>query len=115
MIDWDRVTELREEVGAEDFSEVFELFLSEVEERLDEIDPNNDAPKMEEDMHFLKGSALNLGFRTFAEMCQKAESSWASGQAFSGDPSAIKRLYDQSKSAFMDGLSQLEAPSQQAN
>jgi HPt (histidine-containing phosphotransfer) domain-containing protein len=113
MIDWGRVTELRDEVGVEDFSEVFELFLSEVEERLDEIDLTSDAQKMEEDMHFLKGSALNLGFQTFAELCQKAESSWAAGQAFSSDPSAIKALYDQSKNAFMDGIEKLDIPSQQ--
>ena len=35
MIDWPRVTELREEVGAEDFEEVVEIFLEEVEERIE--------------------------------------------------------------------------------
>ena len=33
MIDWDRVQELREEVGAEEFAEVIELFLEEVDEK----------------------------------------------------------------------------------
>ena len=32
MIDWNRVAALREEVGAEDFDEVVELFLQEVDE-----------------------------------------------------------------------------------
>ena len=31
MIDWSRVSELREEVGEEDFAEVVELFLDEVD------------------------------------------------------------------------------------
>ncbi|WP_442970022.1 hypothetical protein [Roseovarius sp. ZX-A-9] len=31
MIDWSRVAELRSEIGAEDFDEVVELFLEEVE------------------------------------------------------------------------------------
>ena len=32
MIDWNRISTLRDEVGAEDFDEVVELFLDEVEE-----------------------------------------------------------------------------------
>ena len=35
MIDWSRVEELRDKIGAEDFDEVVELFLSEVEDRID--------------------------------------------------------------------------------
>ena len=31
MIDWTKVTELREEIGDEDFQEVVELFLEEVD------------------------------------------------------------------------------------
>ena len=34
MIDWARVSELRDEVGAEDFDEVVELFLEEVDEAI---------------------------------------------------------------------------------
>ena len=34
MIDWTRVSELRDEVGAEDFDEVVELFLEEVDEAI---------------------------------------------------------------------------------
>ena len=37
MIDWDRVSELRDEVGAEDFLEVVEMFLDEVNEEIDTI------------------------------------------------------------------------------
>ena len=38
MIDWDRVSELREEIGAEDYEEVAELFLMEVEDTLAQLD-----------------------------------------------------------------------------
>ena len=34
MIDWASVSELRDEVGAEDFDEVVELFLEEVDEAI---------------------------------------------------------------------------------
>lgn len=34
MIDWNRAAELREEVGAEDFSEVVDLFLEECDDAI---------------------------------------------------------------------------------
>ena len=37
MIDWDRVTELRDEIGAEDLATVIEMFLEEVAEKLQEV------------------------------------------------------------------------------
>ena len=58
MIDWDRLKELRDEVGAEDFDEVVELFLDEVEGVMDRLRDSPDVDTLEEDLHFLKGSAL---------------------------------------------------------
>ena len=34
MIDWERVAELKDEVGDDDFAEIADLFLAEVEEQL---------------------------------------------------------------------------------
>ena len=39
MIDWARVSELRDEVGPEDFEEVLHLFLEEVEDVVLCMDP----------------------------------------------------------------------------
>ena len=61
MICWERVNELREEMGADDFQEVVGLFLEEVEEVLVRLQSNPDPAAYEQDMHFLKGSAMNLG------------------------------------------------------
>lgn len=66
MIDWTRVKDLHEEVGSRDFEEVVTLFIDEVETALDGLDR---APSRE-DLHFLKGSALNLGFTALAEACR---------------------------------------------
>lgn len=71
MIDWERVAELQEEVGTEDFYEVVELFFEEVEEALDRLVTQNVATA--ESLHFLKGSALNLGFEELAALCKVAE------------------------------------------
>ena len=70
MIDWARVSELRDEVGAEDFDEVVELLLEEVDEAIAALRDLMDLSKLEPQCHFLKGSPLNIGFREFANLCQ---------------------------------------------
>ena len=39
MIDWERVRELRSEIGADDFAEVVEMFLSEADEAVTRLTP----------------------------------------------------------------------------
>ncbi len=100
MIDWTRVAELRREIGAEDFSEVAELFLMEVEDTLSRLDgAQNDPAQMQELMHFLKGSALNLGFAKLAEICSAAEFSATRG-AGTVDARHLKQLFSQSRKLF---------------
>jgi HPt (histidine-containing phosphotransfer) domain-containing protein len=103
MIAWNRVHELRDEVGAEDFGEVVELFLEEVEEVITRL---RDAPRveqLEEDLHFLKGSALNLGFAEFSTLCQDGESRSARGEGASVDLPRILQSYEKSKASFLEG------------
>lgn len=100
MIDWTRVAELRNEIGAEDFSEVAELFLMEVEDTLSRLDAaQNDPAQMQELMHFLKGSALNLGFAKLADICSAAELSATRG-AGAVDAPHLKQLFSQSRQLF---------------
>ncbi len=66
MIDWTRVSELRDEIGAEDFGEIVEIFLEEVEEEISALRDGVENEALEAKLHFLKGSALNLGFADFA-------------------------------------------------
>jgi HPt (histidine-containing phosphotransfer) domain-containing protein len=72
MIDWARVLELRDEVGAAEFEPVLEMFADEVEEVLIRLS-SEDPAGLESDLHFLKGCACNLGFSAFATLCQSAE------------------------------------------
>ena len=69
MIDWSRVNELKGEIGEDGFAEVVELFLDEVETAIARLSPDSPARKLETDMHFLKGSAWNLGFVEFGAVC----------------------------------------------
>ncbi|MEM1272471.1 MAG: Hpt domain-containing protein [Pseudomonadota bacterium] len=72
MIDWDRVEELRDEIGDDDFVEVGRLFLSEIESKLAEM--GTASAFSSADFHYLRGSAANLGFIEFAQCCAAAES-----------------------------------------
>lgn len=105
MIDWQRVNTLRDEIGPEDFEEVVPMFLEEVEAVTDELRAQPDVAKLESHMHFLKGSAVSLGFATFSEMCGDAEVRAAGGDGSSVDVTAILDCYEQSKMTFMAGLS----------
>lgn len=104
MIHWPRVNELRDEVGAEDFDEVVDLFLEEVEEVISRLRQNVDLSQLEQDLHFLKGSALSLGFAAFSELCQDGERKSANGQAGAVDLPAIIAGFTQSKSLFVSQL-----------
>lgn len=100
MIDWGRVRELRDEIGAEDFAEVVQLFLEEtdeVAERLGSHMPEND---VESALHFLKGSALNLGFKDLANLCQAGEKAAALSKFDVIDLNQVVAIYERSKTAF---------------
>lgn len=104
MIDWDRVDTLRQEVGDETFEEVVALFLEEVDEVIMRLQDSPDPPRHEQDLHFLKGSALNLGFADLSELCQIGERMAASGRAEAIDILPIIACYRRSRGAFLDGL-----------
>ena len=99
MIDWERVNELKAEVGPEDFAEIVTLFLDEADDAVARMLATNSAKSLESELHFLKGSALNLGFAELANACQSAERAAAQGST-SIDTQAIADLYRDSRRAF---------------
>lgn len=105
MIDWERVKELRDEIGAEDFAEVVEMFLQEADEAITRLLPTLTAKAMEADLHFLKGAALNLGFAALSGLCQDGERRAASGST-EVDLQSVAQVYIASKAAFQTWLEQ---------
>lgn len=98
MLNWSRVEELKVDLGEEDFQEISSLFLEEVEEKL--ADLACDTPDtLAADLHFLKGSAANLGFEGFREMCEQLERAPDRLQL-----GALVSLFKTSKSAFLEGM-----------
>lgn len=72
MIDWTRVDDLRMEIDRDSFDEILLSFLDESAQalaRLAQTDPAQQA----EARHFLKGTALALGFNDLAQACDRRE------------------------------------------
>jgi histidine phosphotransfer protein HptB len=109
MIDWDRVCELRDEIGAEDFAEVVQLFLEETEKVANTLGKDKSPQAIESALHFLKGSALNLGFRDLAALCQIGEKAAAAGRCDAIDLAQVVAVYEQSKKTFTAGQKAVNA------
>ena len=102
MIDWDRVNELRDEVGADEFEEVVEIFLEELSEGMERLRAGLPPGSYESELHFLKGGALNLGFAGLAEVCGAGEKMAREGDADAVDLSAVLKAYEESLRAFAE-------------
>ncbi|MCV6594409.1 MAG: Hpt domain-containing protein [Silicimonas sp.] len=96
MINNARIEELKEEVGEEDLAEVIELFCEEVEEVLEGLDRVT-AGEMAAQLHFLKGSALNIGLEAVSELCKTEEARLKADPTQMPDITAIRSTYAASK------------------
>ncbi len=105
VVCWTRVHELREEIGPEDFDEVVEVFLEEAEGMVAELAA---APPeaLEEALHALKGTALNLGLSELAALCQDGEARAAAGEAAALSVTPVLTAYAQARAALTEGLAQ---------
>ncbi|WP_433990102.1 hypothetical protein SuNHUV7_13660 (plasmid) [Pseudoseohaeicola sp. NH-UV-7] len=101
MIDWTRLKDLRDEVGAEEFEDIVALFLDEVDDADEKLRSAPDTATLEDDLHFLKGSALTLGFRDLSDLCQTGETEASQGRADTVDVAAILNSYQNSKHVFL--------------
>ncbi|WP_176250295.1 MULTISPECIES: Hpt domain-containing protein [unclassified Sulfitobacter] len=104
MIDWAQINTLRDDVGKEEFAEIIDIFIEEVESVFERLRTTPDLKNLGDDLHFLKGSALNLGFSTFSEQCQQGEANSAAGRADQVDIPTILSAYYESKAEFLSAL-----------
>lgn len=103
MIDWKRVAELREEIGADGFVEVADMFLDEAEGAVQALVAGLPPDEVEGQLHFLKGSALNLGLCDLAVICQEGERKAAAGQEV--DMGQVAAIWQASRASLLGGLS----------
>lgn len=107
MIDWDRVAALRDEIGPADFTEVVGMFLAESDEVIARLRAGRPYPTLEAELHFLKGSALNLGFRELSALCHDGEKRATQGQKV--ELARVIDSYLATKDAFAKGLGKTRA------
>lgn len=100
MISWSRVAELKEEIGEEDFAEVAEMFLEEVDEVIERLRKSPDPGLYEQDLHFLKSSSLNLGFEELSRLCGEGERMAAQGNPDAVELGPVFETYSASKEVF---------------
>lgn len=112
MIDWRKVAELRDEIGAEDLAEIVDVFQAEIEEVIEQLRKGVAEERLEDCFHSLKGSGLNLGFAAFAEICGAVEQAARAGAFDRVDISAVIARYEQSMACFeRERLERLMTPS----
>jgi HPt (histidine-containing phosphotransfer) domain-containing protein len=111
MIDWARIRELHDEIGAEDFQLVTDLFLSEVGNSIAALGhASGDASQMAEKMHALKGAALNLGFSALADLAFAGERAAMAGDTHAVTPGEMRHVFEASIASFQaDRASKLAA------
>ncbi len=101
MIDWTRIDDLKEELGEDDFEEVFEIFLDEVQESVDSLKAAPTGQALEAILHSVKGNAVTVGFSKLAELAGAGEIN--AGQGTDVNLLDIATAHDLSKEAYASG------------
>lgn len=81
MIDRDRIEELRTEMGHSGVTEMIALFESETAEALSRLAASPSKTEAAEELHFIRGMALNVGANKLAELCRDGEFRLAQGDS----------------------------------
>ncbi len=104
MIDQNRLQELVDDFGADDFLELIESFLEEATGAVQALEAMiSDVHMVErsEQFHFLKGCALNVGAMALADVCERFENRHT---GFSADEyQRVKADFDTVQGFFADG------------
>ncbi|MBV7410998.1 Hpt domain-containing protein [Maritimibacter sp. DP1N21-5] len=74
------------------------MFMDEVDETIAKLQSAPHPRSLEEDLHFIRSAALNIGFADLARACQEGESAAAARQEV--DLAGLFALYHASRAAF---------------
>lgn len=95
LVNRERLAALRGEIGEDGFEEVVEMFLRESEEVVARLGGQRAGAMSEADLHFLKGSALTLGFDDLADLCRQSEAGVAV------QPATLQDVWARSRAALV--------------
>ena len=85
------------------------MFFDETDEVVANLERTVDLATVECRLHFLKGSALNLGLSDLATLCQNGEKSAAQGRAEQVNLRDVTASYHLSKSELLTALGRSKA------
>ncbi|MEM0978049.1 MAG: Hpt domain-containing protein [Pseudomonadota bacterium] len=91
MIDWNRIAELKSDLGDDGLADLLPIFLDEIDDALTKLATQTEASEGAAICHFIKGSAANLGFASLAEASHAGEQA---GKAGTLPPNIAKTLRD---------------------
>lgn len=94
LVNRERLAALRGEIGEDGFEEVLEMFLRESEEVVARLATQSEGALSEADLHFLKGSALTLGFDDLADLCRQSETGTVVA------PAVVRDVWTRSRAAL---------------
>lgn len=100
MLDRDMIKALKADVGDTAFDEIIDLFLQEIDPKIDEL-RRGEVPDAT-DLHFLRSGALNVGLCDFAEACATGEKIAEAGRQDEIDLPSLLHAYDLARSALME-------------
>lgn len=103
MIDQNRLSELRNDIGDDSIAEIIQLFCDEIEQAFAQLD-STDRNTAAEALHFIKGSALNIGLVQVGQLCERAEAQLLNESHFNVSATDIKRAYSAARKFLMDSL-----------
>ena len=104
MIDWDRIGELRAEIGDDDFAEVLDLFFEDVDEVVAKLQSATGQGPLADALHFLKGSAQNIGFVGLAELCLSTENALRGNPASTPDIKCLSEVFAAARNTLLQKL-----------
>ncbi|WP_170606467.1 Hpt domain-containing protein [Ruegeria arenilitoris] len=100
MINWPRVKQLWDEVGSDEFEAILRIFLREVQGVILRLQQETERGQIEQNLHFLKGSASSLGFDQVSKLCQDGERRAAAGNEMDAHVAEIVAAFYASKTEF---------------
>ena len=113
MIDWEQVATLQTAVGRDDFSTIMCVFFKEVEEANAQLTMDVTTDQFRDILHFVKGSALSVGFVELSEQCAQAEGDFTGSHQITSIWKEILTSYEKSKEHFLSNTGTCIAPIEQ--
>lgn len=104
MLEIAQLNSLREDIGPAGFGEVVQLFIAETDEGVARLLEPPTGRDLANELHYLKGAALNLGLSAFSQLCHQGELAANAGNAAGIDLVALAASYRDARDALLSWL-----------